>query len=350
MNKFRNAALLPHSFGHPSRPAPALLSAVYLWGVHLSQSQALLQQEQSFVLRALHHVVTDAFRSHPNVILHTLQAEVLMSYYFIRTGRFIEAKSHTATAVSLALGAGMHKIRSVHPIAPSILGVSSDISVSLPALRGSIEETEQVNGFWAVVVLHKCITITLEPPMSICGTLEAPGTQVDTPWPLDVICYPQSLHRLIENFRNILLPYADIEHPLARTILFTHALANGAAIKLHDHFSCIQSSSQQHCLEAAQRIVSFGDYDIQEVGLVNPFMGTLLVVACDVFIKAISRLRSSGNAWAVNSEWSEDELLRLLGSGITILRARSDESAFTKYQLTQIQEAFSAIEKTLTSF
>ena len=53
----------------------------------------------------------------------------------------------------------------------------------------------------------------------------------------------------------------------------THALADAAVIKLHDHFSCIQSSSQQHCLEAARRIVSFGGYDILEVGLVNPFMG-----------------------------------------------------------------------------
>ncbi|KAH0578028.1 hypothetical protein H2248_005567 [Termitomyces sp. 'cryptogamus'] len=184
-NRFREATLLPLSFGHASRPTPAVLSAVYLWGVHLSQSEVLLQQEPSFILRALHHSVTDIFGSHPDVILHTLQAEILLSYYLLHVGRFVEAKCHTATAVSLALGAGLHKTKSTYLI-PSILGLSSDAPVLVPLPRDTIEEGERINGFWAVLVLHKYITVALEPPTSVCGTLEAPGMQVDTPWPLDI--------------------------------------------------------------------------------------------------------------------------------------------------------------------
>ncbi|KAG6865632.1 hypothetical protein C0991_000801 [Blastosporella zonata] len=188
-SEFREAALLPLSFGHPSRPTPAVLSAVYLWGVHLSQSEALLQQEQTFMTRALQHAATDAFGGHPDVIMHTLQAEVLLAYYLLRIGRFIEAKCHTATAVSLALGAGLHKTRTSNLNAPMTLGLSSDTAISLAPPQDSIEEGERINGFWAVLVLHKYITIALEPPVSVCGTLEAPGIQVDTPWPSDMSNY-----------------------------------------------------------------------------------------------------------------------------------------------------------------
>ncbi|KAG5732328.1 hypothetical protein E4T56_gene11563 [Termitomyces sp. T112] len=407
-NRFREATLLPLSFGHASRPTPAVLSAVYLWGVHLSQSEALLQQEPSFISRALHHSVTDMFGSHPDVILHTLQAEILLSYYLLRVGRFIEAKCHTATAVSLALGAGLHRMRSIHPIL-SIIGLSFDTPVSVPLPRDTIEEGERINGFWAVLVLHKYITVALEPPMSVCGTLEAPGTQVDAPWPLDISIsegmspeirgnntirnfllniaekhpgtslnalnvkaailfhrsaqlagqwlpnmQPQefqsymiafhSTHGLTETFRSILPPltHLDIKHPAARTLILIHALTDAATIKLHINFSA-DSSSNQYCLAAARRIVAFGGFNILEVGHINPILSTVLAAACHVFINEISRMRLSGNIRPENVGGSEDELVERLRSGMELLSARSDESAFTKYQLMKTQEALSAI-------
>ncbi|KAG6915630.1 hypothetical protein DXG01_010669 [Tephrocybe rancida] len=214
---FREAALLPLSFGHPSRPSPAVLSAAYLWGVHLSRSEALLQQEQTFTNRALQHAVTDAFGGHPDVILHTLQAEVLLSYYLLRVGRFIEAKCHTATAVTLDLGAGLHKIRSTNLNVVTTIGLSSDTPISLAQPRNIIEEGERINGFWAVLVLHKYITIPLEPPMSVCGILEAPGIQVDTPWPLDITNYSEGLMRPdvrgSNTIHNFMLNIVETEHP-----------------------------------------------------------------------------------------------------------------------------------------
>ncbi|KAG6896393.1 hypothetical protein C0992_008602 [Termitomyces sp. T32_za158] len=400
-SRFREAALLPLPFGHSSRPSPALLSAVYLWGVHLSRSEELLQHEQSFLFRALQHVVTDTFRNHPDVILHTMQAEVLLSYYLLRTGRFIEAKCHTGTAVSLALGAGLHKIRSAYPTVVPTLGLSSDAPVLLPAPIDGIAEVERINGFWAVVVLHKCIMIALNPPMSVSGTLEAPNIQVDTPWPPNhsrelnagnisanntignflcntesqahsiAICKVkaailfhrsaqlagqltpdmqpheiqshlgefQSLHQLIEKLRLQLAPILiqNINHPSTRNILFTYVLVDGASIKIHDYFSR-EPSSQQHCLAAARRIVAYGGFGILKAGTVNPFVGTLLVLACNVIINEIHRVRSSATA-----EEGEDELMEILRSGIAALNARSDESALTRYQLAQVQEAFSAI-------
>ncbi|KAG6830373.1 hypothetical protein H0H92_001010 [Tricholoma furcatifolium] len=409
---FRETALLPLSFGHPSRPSPAVLSAVYLWGVHFSQSEALLQEEHAFLVRALQRAATDTLGSHPDAILHTLQAEVLLSYYLLRSGRFIEAKCHAATAVSLALGAGLHKTRSSNLVAAATLGLSTEIPTTLPPPRDSVAEGERINGFWAVLSLHKYIMIALEHPLSICGTLEALGIQVDTPWPLDTVNYAegalrphirgnntirsfllnmgdgehfghsltalnvkaavlfhrsaqlaaqwhpamqprdfqaytgafQSLHRLTETFRSTLPPLSnDIQQPSTRTLLLIHALTDAATIKLHINFSyAAEHSSKHYCLTAARRMVTFG-INIQDVGHVNPIMGTLWTAACHVFIDEISRVRAMGTTLPANAEGSEDELMERLRSGMSALSARSDESPFTRYQLTKVQEAFSAI-------
>jgi hypothetical protein len=187
--RFRESTLLQLPFGHHSRPSPSLLSAVYLWGVHLSHSEPLLAQEYTFMTRALQHTATDLLGTHPNNIVHNLQAEVLLAYYFFRIGRFLEAKAHTAAAVSLAIGSGFHRIRSSSLFAAPAIGLSSDAPISLPSPQNSIEEGERINGFWTVFMLHKYITVALEPPSSVCGALEAPGIQLDTPWPLDISSY-----------------------------------------------------------------------------------------------------------------------------------------------------------------
>ena len=56
---------------------------------------------------ALQCVVTDFLRDH-----HRLQANVLLAYYFLRKGRFLEAKSCSPSAVSLVLAAGLYQIGS----------------------------------------------------------------------------------------------------------------------------------------------------------------------------------------------------------------------------------------------
>ncbi|KAJ6605617.1 hypothetical protein B0H10DRAFT_2195488 [Mycena sp. CBHHK59/15] len=93
----------------PDRPSPALLNAVYMWGAHLAGD---ILTEDRFKYYAVHCAATDLLHSHlhPHSFLHTLQAEVLLSHYFFRTGHFLEARSHTATAVALALGGGLHQV------------------------------------------------------------------------------------------------------------------------------------------------------------------------------------------------------------------------------------------------
>ncbi|KAF8624196.1 hypothetical protein AX17_007185 [Amanita inopinata Kibby_2008] len=192
--RFRNTVLLP---GYHTRPTPALLSTIYLWGTHLSRSSNpnphpnLPHQERTHLHRALQHISTDLLTNHPQKYLHTLQAHVLISYYFFRTGRFIESKTHCACATSLAIAGGLHKIRSVNYVAPAPIGVQADSLVYLPPPRDGEEEVERVNGFWTVFGLSKMLAVALEPPSAVCGTFEAPGMSIDTPWPVDVDEYDQ---------------------------------------------------------------------------------------------------------------------------------------------------------------
>ena len=140
--------------------------------------------------RAMQYVATDLLGSHPDKIIHTLQAEILLAYYFLRTGMLLEAKRRTGAAVSLALGAGLHKIRSSSVTTPSTIGIVQDQPYSLPAAQG-LREAERINGFWSVLTLHKFITVALEFPAHVCGALEAPGMQIDTPWPIDMSHYKE---------------------------------------------------------------------------------------------------------------------------------------------------------------
>ncbi|KAG5646377.1 hypothetical protein DXG03_003700 [Asterophora parasitica] len=379
-NRFREAALLPFTFGHASRPSPAVLSAVYLWGVHLSHSEPLLLEEHSFMTRALQHAATDPIGAHPDAVLHTLQAEVLLAYYLLRVGRFLEAKCHAANAVSLALGAGLHKIRCTNPHVPTAICLSSDIPISLHPPQDDIEEGERINGFWAVLMLHKYITIALEPPMSVCGTLEAPGIQIDTPWPLDIPGYAEGLlHpdvRGNSTVRNFLLNMVDHGHHghsttalnVKAAILFHRSAQlagqwtpNMQTREFHAYTAAFQSINRVietfrtilpplsqldvkhpstrallliHALTDAAVIklhinFSYADSSSKHHCLTAARNMTLWVAACHVFIDEISRVRSLANAWPPNSEGGEDELMERLRSGMAALSALSDESSLT---------------------
>lgn len=166
-----------------SRSSPGLLNAMYMWGAHLSSNP---QREEHYKYLALQCVATDLRPSHPQSFLHTIQTEVLLSHYFFRIGHFLEARAHTATAVALALGGGLHQIRSLHhPDVPVIaIAETAEHGIQLRAPADAIEEGERINGFWAVFMLEKNLSVALEPAARVCGVFEAGGMQIDTPWPL----------------------------------------------------------------------------------------------------------------------------------------------------------------------
>ncbi|KAJ7478668.1 hypothetical protein B0H11DRAFT_2234126 [Mycena galericulata] len=173
-----------------TRASSALLYAIYLWGAHLSMDT---REEERFKYKALRYVATDLIPSHPPSFMHTIQAEVLLSYYFFRTGHFLEARAHTATAFALTIGGGLHQIRSLHFPDVPVIEIRDEHGIQLRAPVDAIEEGERINCFWTVFMLQKNLSVALEPAAHVCSVFEAGGMQIDTPWPLEMDEYKQGL-------------------------------------------------------------------------------------------------------------------------------------------------------------
>lgn len=184
LERFRAAVLLKAHFNDSSRPSPALLNTTYLWGTHLSPVDALRSNETVFLNRALQQVSIEIPSAiHSAQIMHTIQAEVLLSTYFFRRNQLLEAEFHLSGAVSLAQSAGLHQIRSDRVFSSPVVSVLMETEMFLPPARDVIEEGERINGFWAVYCLHRLISITLGNTSKCFGGLDSPRHEVDTPWP-----------------------------------------------------------------------------------------------------------------------------------------------------------------------
>lgn len=202
--RFEGGALLPYPIGSHARPSPALLSAVYLWGVRLScPEEARSSYEARHLSSALHHAANALASDHPDKIIHGIQAEVLLCVYFFTRGRILEGKYHLSAAVSLVLGSRLHQQRSSGSpsVQMNLLGVSNPLSAPP---RDQIEEGERINAFWTVYTLNNIWGIA-----SGChsnAVFEGPGLQIDTPWPLCNIQYEQaSSQSLMDEFTSLFL-------------------------------------------------------------------------------------------------------------------------------------------------
>lgn len=185
--RFLESALRPLPMGDPNRPCPALLTAVYLWGAHLARSDPYAALEPTFLSRALLNAANGISSDHPKKILNGIQASVLLSQYFFKIGRILEAKYHLSAAISLVSGYRLHQIPAATPPVVDLFGLSTPF---LPPATDRIEEGERINAFWTVYHLNNCWGVALGSP---AGNLDGPGFHVNVPWPLDVEQYEQNL-------------------------------------------------------------------------------------------------------------------------------------------------------------
>ncbi|KAG7448458.1 uncharacterized protein BT62DRAFT_1003173 [Guyanagaster necrorhizus] len=182
------------------RPVAALLSAAYLWGIHLSPSPDIVAWEGLFLAQAVNLASQGLANcpSHPYGVIQCIQAEVLLAQYFFRNLKMLEGKYHTSAAVSLVLSSGLHKIRSQSGGSGSILREARD----------AIEEGERLNGLWTVVILNNSWTAVDGSPSNLS---EEDSTRIDAPWPLDIN------------------DYSKLPHPLDRTSHTIHRFMRGEA-------------------------------------------------------------------------------------------------------------------------
>ncbi|KAF9465498.1 hypothetical protein BDZ94DRAFT_1320301 [Collybia nuda] len=191
-DRFYQSFLLPLPLGHFSRPTPALLNVVYLWGTHISPSNPGIYDETGFLRTTLYHLTEDLTGSHPQKVIHTMQAEILLSYYYLKNGRPLEGSYHANAALSLSLSAGLNRLHTswaspldFHPgsINLPIRNQNTEAMItSLPPPIDLAEENERIDAFWASVILNNCWVAIQESHSMLFDPLDA---RIDTPWPTD---------------------------------------------------------------------------------------------------------------------------------------------------------------------
>jgi hypothetical protein len=101
--------------------------------------------------------------------------------------RFSIGKRNFYNAISSNFASGLHKIRTAQPI-PAHTSFIDRIDLTLQEPRDQIEEGERINAFWAVFFMDRCLSVMFGPPLVI-SDMDAPGMQIDTPWPLEMETY-----------------------------------------------------------------------------------------------------------------------------------------------------------------
>ena len=168
--------LQPFPVGHPSRPSPALIFSTCLLATHISNNPLVKLNEDSYVKRATQEAATALSGNHPQKIMHSIQAEILLANYFFSIGDFFGGNFHVSNAASTAISSGLHKLRSSRPVTPT----------TLPLQRDVIEEGERIICAWNVLNLDRCWAVVFEDPLNFEFSSHTFAAKIDTPWPLDM--------------------------------------------------------------------------------------------------------------------------------------------------------------------
>ncbi|KAJ6566503.1 hypothetical protein B0H19DRAFT_711330 [Mycena capillaripes] len=337
--RFRRSALLSLLFGHPERPSPGLLSTIYLWGCHISSKdrQPVFDYRSHELLGlAVHHLARDIhgpFIHNPQFALDTIQAEILLSLWYLNSGQTLHGRYHCATATSLA--AAHHTNRSPERGSFHYLTL---LNPTLPAPRDDIEFTERVNALWAVLVLDKmwlvasglASTLPLESSAHISAPINnvPPGfptlstisqfiegldahsghppfvlfakaayllecstnignTFVASPLSSELQTSVESILNLqINTFRRSLPSLAGNDVlPRNQTLLVTHCLTNVASIRLNSPRIPGCPHSTRHAFLAAEQVVSdIMLADVLDWNHADPMFGPLLSSVCSFYL------------------------------------------------------------------
>ncbi|KAH9949952.1 hypothetical protein B0H21DRAFT_725428 [Amylocystis lapponica] len=355
--RFLQSVCIEDSAVRIAKLSPALLNAVYLWGVRLSGHESLYAHEPIFVTRAVHALSTVFARAPAYNPIYTLQAEVLLASYFFHSRRFLEARQHCSAAAALALSCRLNTIRSASD--PQLRTPLVDIFEHvLPPTSDSLEEGERINAFWTVYILDKSWAVALDTPSYISTNS---GTHIDTPWPLDMEDYESASYPpVFQGFQTVQsflteLPIMTIdgtsmlalrskaaalfEHAAglaaryeptmanvdsffteffvldsiidsftaslpaidgaanwlaARDLLIVHTYARAATIQLYSNFRDAEGLEGCKDLSAAKAaIVLLDGISLSEITFLDPIMAILWTAISRVLIREIARLRIS---------------------------------------------------------
>ncbi|KAK7045073.1 hypothetical protein R3P38DRAFT_2690938 [Favolaschia claudopus] len=369
-SQFRQSSLTQLSFDTQDRPSPALLNVACLWGSCLSPGTPPYTAD-FFLPRVLKHIPQD-LSSHTQFILDTIQAEVLLSLYYLYTARPVQGRYHAAAAASIALGADLHLIRSptYHPVYPPF---TLQTSASLPPAQNSAEEAIRIDAFWTVVIVNNfwaAVDGSSSPiPYSI---------NIDSPWPatppelqggstiikflngnddtgysaVSILAKASILLERVITFNARTsgppdpLHLASLDHRLRtfhsslpslsptggaqQTLILTHALLDLAHVRLHAPFTRTSDDARTKCLAAGARVV-------QGVGAVSilhgaPHADCMLANVYSgvawVYINEILVLAQQGGMGGLSAE-AQSEASELEGKLGTLMSSMASLAAYS---------------------
>ncbi|KAJ7260488.1 hypothetical protein B0H12DRAFT_1069720 [Mycena haematopus] len=375
-SQFRHSAVLPLPFGHRDRPSPALLSAVYLWGTVLSSVTPEPYTADAFLACALQNIPQDlvGIAEHPELVVHTIQAEVLLSLYYLHIACPVQGRYHASVAASIALGANLHSIRSqrYHSAYPPFT-----LETSLPPPRTPAEESIRIDAFWAAVVVNNLWTgVEGSPSLSVAGQLTPAlqggatitkflngndehgssamahlakasilleriiafsGRTVGPPDPTSLA----SLDRRLHTFQAALAPL-----PGAPTLVLTHALVDLAIVRLHAPYMRTSDSARAKCLAAAARVVvGVGAVSILDgARSSDPMLGPIYAAVAGVYVDEITALRQPGRR-SPRAMALSGELETRLGTLMSVMASLAPYSPLVERCFFDMRSAYAATQR-----
>lgn len=155
------------------------MNAIYLWACYMSRPGSLAEHESLYLSRAL-ATLSDAI-SNPSRVIDLIQAQCILSVYFLSNGRLLEGSYHASSAASIAIQWGLHQIGSAD-VTPGGMLADWDSSFRPDPPADTIEQGERILTFWQVYNLDRCWSVALQRP-AIIPDSKHPRTSITTPWP-----------------------------------------------------------------------------------------------------------------------------------------------------------------------
>nr|GAT44451.1 predicted protein [Mycena chlorophos] len=210
---------------------PVLMNAIYLWACFISRPEPLSQHEEHYLAMALDSL-REALRDGDKT-LDIVQAECLLSTYYLSNGRVLEGSYHASAAAALAVQCGLQDQLQTEPRSNGWFSEPIDMK----PLKTDLRHGERVLAFWQVYNLDRCWSVVLRKSTIIPDGPQA-WNAINAPWPMDMSDYQAGALAAGVNFQTI---RSFIEGDVATNGYSTQAL-RAKASALFERASTVSAS------------------------------------------------------------------------------------------------------------
>ncbi|KAJ7101574.1 hypothetical protein B0H15DRAFT_991666 [Mycena belliarum] len=358
---FLDVRTLP--LGRPVPISRTLINVIALWACVISPSVLCEPYTENTLLRcALRSLPQDiAEFMCPLLAIQIIQAEVLLSCYFLHAGRPVEGRTHCVAAVSLALDAGLHALGASSLPRADAYPAFPLAQPALPPATDPEQAAERVNAFWAVWVLNNYWVAFQGTPSAISR-----GLFIDTPWSGGVlggatiaqfldgndqegftsVALLAKASTLLERVVTFCVRTTEAPEPLvygsfaARLQIFhatlpplpgdtnlviAHALTDLAIVRLHAPYAHASEPIRSKFLAAAARIVANLN-GLCELGSVHTVVPVLVLVGatiCNVYRDELAALREGEIGASLRTQQDIEAQFSTLMSAMSAFAATS---------------------------